>query len=386
MIEEFNKNMKEVFSSGWINCLDESMSIWTNRWTCPGWVFCPRKPHPYGNEYHTICCGLCGILFRLIMVEGKDRPPELSKPPKNKATVDLLLCMCSTIASTGKVVVLDSGFCVLKGIIELKKIGVYAGALIKKRRFWPKFVPGEAIDQHFKDKEVGETDSLYGELEGVHYDIFGMKEPDYIMKIMSTYGGLNVNDGQRESMRKYFKDGTEVEKRFQYAIPFSNHFDYRHIVDDHNNLRHSMPSIEAIWTTHRWPTRVFSFILAVTEVNCYLAFKYFIWSGVEKMTLMEFRTKLAWALIENEYLDKAEATEVKNKRKKAGVDHVLRTAPKRAKNWDGQKWDLSAKMDYPQFWCRMKGCRKSIRTYCQCNVGSWLCKDCFPEHIMEQVR
>ena len=51
-----------------------------------------------------------------------------------------------------------------------------------------------AIDQHFKDKEVGETDSLHGELEGGPYDIFGMKEPDYIMKIMSTYGGLYVKD------------------------------------------------------------------------------------------------------------------------------------------------------------------------------------------------
>ena len=46
---------------------------------------------------------------------------------------------------TGKVVVLDSGFCVLKGVIELKKRGVFAAALIKKRRYWPKYVPGEEI-------------------------------------------------------------------------------------------------------------------------------------------------------------------------------------------------------------------------------------------------
>ena len=29
---------------GWV------MSIWHHRWTCRGWVFCPRKPHPFGNE------------------------------------------------------------------------------------------------------------------------------------------------------------------------------------------------------------------------------------------------------------------------------------------------------------------------------------------------
>ena len=40
---------------------------------------------------------------------------------------------------------LDSGFCVLKGIAELKKKGVFAAALIKKRRYWPKFIDGDAI-------------------------------------------------------------------------------------------------------------------------------------------------------------------------------------------------------------------------------------------------
>ena len=72
MVEEWNKLMREVFIPGWINCLDESMLIWSNKWTCPGYVFCPHKPHPFDNEYHTISCGIFGILFRVEMVEGKD--------------------------------------------------------------------------------------------------------------------------------------------------------------------------------------------------------------------------------------------------------------------------------------------------------------------------
>ena len=76
MISELNANMAAVFSSGWILCLDESMSIWHNRWTCPGWVFCPRKLHPFGNEYHSACCALTGIMFSILMVEGKDAPAE----------------------------------------------------------------------------------------------------------------------------------------------------------------------------------------------------------------------------------------------------------------------------------------------------------------------
>ena len=387
LISEFNKNMVEVFIAGWICCLDESMSIWTNRWTCPGWVFCPRKPHPFRNEYHTISCGLSGILFRMEMVEGKDRPPQLPRDPSNKKTINLLLRLCSTIKASAKVLVLDSGFCVLEGLIELKKIGVYAGALIKKWRYWPKYVPGDLIDTYFEGKEVGETDSLHGILGGVPYDIFCMKEPDYVMKIMSTYGSLTVKEGQKESERKYEKDGEPVSTKFKYCLPFSNHFDFRHVIDDHNNLRHSLPSIEETWTTHRWATRVFAFILAVVEVNCYLAFRYFVWGGEERKSLNEFRLGLAWALIENEYLKREEGGEEEEEQRnirRRVVEHRLETAPKRSVKYDGKNWIKKGKLDYPQFTCRMAGCKKAVRTYCVCNVGEWLCKDCFVNHIVEQ--
>jgi hypothetical protein len=72
MIAEWNKNIADAFSLGWIICLDESMSIWHGRWTCPRWVFCPQEPHPFGNEYHTACCCMSGIIFVVEIVEGKD--------------------------------------------------------------------------------------------------------------------------------------------------------------------------------------------------------------------------------------------------------------------------------------------------------------------------
>ena len=76
MIKLFNKHMAEVFVPSWVSCLDKSMSIWFNKFTCPGWMFVPRKPHPFGNEYHSICCGLSGVMFAIELVEGKDRPKE----------------------------------------------------------------------------------------------------------------------------------------------------------------------------------------------------------------------------------------------------------------------------------------------------------------------
>jgi hypothetical protein len=68
LLSAFNELMSQIFNAGWVVCLDESMSPWTNMRTCAAFVFCPRKPHPKGNEYHTIADGLSGILFGLELV------------------------------------------------------------------------------------------------------------------------------------------------------------------------------------------------------------------------------------------------------------------------------------------------------------------------------
>ena len=63
----------------------------------------------------------------------------------------LFLRLRETIFDTGKVVILDSGFCVLQAIMSLKKKGVFASALVKKRRYWPKHVKGDEIKEALKD-------------------------------------------------------------------------------------------------------------------------------------------------------------------------------------------------------------------------------------------
>ena len=211
MIDAFNEHMEIVFSPSWISCLDESISIWTSKWTCPGWMYVPRKPHPMGNEYHSICCGICGVMFAIELVEGKDHPKQRPAPKYNEEgkTASLLLRLCSGIFNTGKVVILDSGFCVLKAIIALKKKGVYASALIKKRRYWPRYIKGDAIKAHFEDEVVGVSKRLPGVLDGEKFDIFCLKEPDYVMSLMSTYGSLNTREEQRMSVREVNEEKIE---------------------------------------------------------------------------------------------------------------------------------------------------------------------------------
>ena len=133
MVKVWGMNMKDNFIPGYMNCLDESMSVWTNKFTCPGFMFIPHKPWPFGNEYHTVCCCSLGIMWGIDLVEGKDCPQQLGIQQYDNlgSTVGLLLCMLSPIYHKGFVEILDSGFCVLKGIIELRKKGVFANALIK---------------------------------------------------------------------------------------------------------------------------------------------------------------------------------------------------------------------------------------------------------------
>ena len=89
--------------------------------------------------------------------------------------IGTLLHLTKPVWGTGKLVVLDSGFCVLQGLVELKKKGVYAHALIKKRRYWLNHVPGDDIIAHFAEKKVGETDAIHGELDSIPFYLYGMK-------------------------------------------------------------------------------------------------------------------------------------------------------------------------------------------------------------------
>ena len=115
-------------------------------------------------------------------MDGKDALHQ--GPPKLYyvfgKTIGLLMRLTHSMWHKGCVVVLDGRFCVLRGIVELCKKGVFAAAQIMKRHYRPKHIPGEAIVSHFATKDVGHIDALQGQLDGVPFHVFCMKEEDYI--------------------------------------------------------------------------------------------------------------------------------------------------------------------------------------------------------------
>ena len=129
------------------------------------------------------------------LVEGKDAPSQVILKYNNLGQTVGLLLVLEPLFGKGHVVILDSRFCVLKGIDELKKRGVYASALIKKRRYWPKYIKRDDIKHHFTDREVGDCDSWKGCMDEVNFCVYAMKELDYVMSLMSTYG-TNLQTGK----------------------------------------------------------------------------------------------------------------------------------------------------------------------------------------------
>ena len=130
-------------------------------------------------------------------------------------TVGLLLHVLEPIFAKGNVVILDSGFCVLKGIVEVEKCGVYASTLIKKQKYWPEYIKGDAIRDHFNNKNVGDCDSLEGNMEEVPFHVYAMKEPDYVMSLMSMYG-TNQHSG-KETTHEWWM-GVEMAKKPKLII------------------------------------------------------------------------------------------------------------------------------------------------------------------------
>ena len=84
----------------------------------------PRKPHPFGNEYHSIADGATEkvlegnpIMWRVKLQEGKDHPKKPdgswafpSEFPSYSKTATFMLDMTKPVQHTGKIVSMDSGF------------------------------------------------------------------------------------------------------------------------------------------------------------------------------------------------------------------------------------------------------------------------------------
>ena len=97
-------------------------------------------------------------------------------------------------------------------------------------------VPGKETEDNFGEVGVGETDSIQVTVDDVIYNLWVVKDPNYVMSIMATGGRVLVDDTCKETVRRWNENGEYVVKKFKYKLQFDWHFHYVHVVDDHNNL------------------------------------------------------------------------------------------------------------------------------------------------------
>ena len=102
------------------------------------------------------------------------------------------------------------------------------------------------------------------------------------------------------------------------------------------------------------------------------------------MDLVSFQKKLAFALIENEYLKKGENAEIKKKRKFQG-EHTLVRAPPHCGKVVGGMWKKNCKQPYQNYPCKTPKCKNRVRTTCSCSLGIWMCGHCHTMHVINTI-
>ena len=61
-------------------------------------------------------------------------------------------------------------------------------------------VPGKEMEGHFWEVEVGNTDSIQGKVDDAICNLWGIKEPNYVMRMMDTDDRLLEDETCKETV------------------------------------------------------------------------------------------------------------------------------------------------------------------------------------------
>jgi hypothetical protein len=398
MWEAVNAHWQEFgIVPGWLCCADESMASFISKY-CPGFVCVKRKPEPMGNCLHSNADVITKILFMLILQEGRDRPPHF--PPEEFSNLfpdggkcgPLMLQLSKPLFGTGSVVIHDAGFACIPALIHLKKRGVYASCLIKKKRFWPKFTNGKANAEHMKGKSIGACDAIRGEFGEEHYHVYLMEDSKYTLQLAANYGTLERKGPDK---RRRHPETNQLYT-FKYPDTISDYYQGRHAVDDHNHFRQGIASIAKGWQTKKYHQRMFAVMLGMCETNAKLGHDYFKGiAGEQKMTSVQWRMQIVDDLLRL-YPPAIISAREQKRRRSAEVavmqqGHALSTIPQYAGRYKGRgpnTIDGFAKCakQYQQLHCQGARCSAMTRTYCACDPHIPLCHACFALHLVQALR
>jgi len=375
-MDAWNSNMAKTFSPSDLVCLDESMSMWTEKHSMPGWMFVDRKPTQTGQEFHTITCAKSNILYNVEPVEPRVQQTSKEYCDQFKAMTALCLRMTKDLHGSSRCVVADSAFSGPACTIALLEHGIHSIMAVKKKgMYYPADLPGADMKDHVDALPLFDAAYQTTIMQGHEVLFSGVHDYGGPCLLLSSCGSSLPSEA---SVLRYRDDGTP----FQFHRPqvFQTYYDARHAVDDHNNLRQGSYALEYAWQTKHWSNRSFAFLLSVSLVNAFLVQRFS--STTTSVSHYNFRKQLTAELINNPYIvPSLPEPEVRMATRSSILPrHKLLQIPKYS-TWHTSGWHKELKSEYPTRHCRM--CQKDVRTYCACDPSRSVCDDCICEHVMQ---
>ena len=205
-IAVYNTNLEEALNPGQFLFVDESMNQWLGK-DAPFIKKIPRKPHPVGQEFKIVADAETSIILRLdLSGENKEREYDDIYGANGK-TIATVSRLAKPWFGSGRTIIADSWFGSPRMIQSMKEHGFYSIMAVKKRRFWPKEVPGDDIMTSRED-ELGACYTLE------HYDEQGRPDGMYLCALRDLKPKLLITNCARTTtstipIKRYF-DG---EKR-----------------------------------------------------------------------------------------------------------------------------------------------------------------------------
>ena len=289
----------------------------------------------------------------------------------------LRLSKAAKLWGTGKCLFMDSAFSVLDALLALKARGVHSFIVIKKKRYWPRHVPGDGIVLEASTLTLGTARARkgMGTTDGCSYPFFiaALRDSSHVFMCMSTFGTL-LNTGKKVSRGPHSFERPQVYDEYYVA---------RHSVDDNNNLRQGHRGIEEAWETRSWAHRNLAFLISLAEVNGFRAMSEF--ANPNMKELMTFRRAIVdEAFLANRAVQPAPTTRSSPKKRASDSGHTLLPIPPKKKRYRGVWVDApELKGQYPQWRCSV--CHKKARYYCSCNADKGFCQVCFGSHRILEV-
>ena len=162
-------------------------------------------------------------------------------------------------------------------------------------------------------------------MDGVPFHIHAVKEPDYSMMLMSTYG-MTLRMGVMKRQH-HTVEGVKKVVEFQYPEIVHNHYKFCDMIENHNSFWMHPISMEETWMTMRWANHMFCFLLTVTIVNIQNAAVYFL--NKPKLDALQSRRQIAKQFIYNCYL--LEEEQAKKCPRQGSIERSLVMVPKHKK-------------------------------------------------------